>query len=174
MVAPDPVVSEGTILLMTAWSKSADRQSVLLENIGENPKVRWKSQDLWTDLTTPVIIDGYIYSCFGGPDHGSADLRCHELITGKLIWKKKLPEDELTTCVSLMAADGKLIVLNDKGMLFIAEASPSGFKELCSCDVFKGEKKKMYRQFWIPPVLCNGRIYCRNFAGDLICIDVSK
>jgi hypothetical protein len=30
------------------------------------------------------------------------------------------------------------------------------------------------RRFYTPPVLCNGLIYCRNYAGELICIDVRK
>jgi len=46
------------------------------------------------------------------------------------------------------------------------------YKEISSADVLDGEKKP--RNFWTPPVLCNGRIYCRNYAGDLVCIDVSK
>ncbi|MBA7524890.1 hypothetical protein ES705_17035 [subsurface metagenome] len=36
----------------------------------------------------------------------------------------------------------------------------------------RGERK--LRQFLTPPVLYKGKIYCRNYAGDLICIDVSK
>jgi hypothetical protein len=30
------------------------------------------------------------------------------------------------------------------------------------------------RVFATPPVLCDGKIYCRSYAGDLVCIDVSK
>jgi outer membrane protein assembly factor BamB len=71
-----------------------------------------------------------------------------------------------------MAADGKLIVLNEKGMLYTAEASPSGFSPISKCDVLMGENT--IRRFWTPPVLYKGRIYCRNYAGELICIDVSK
>jgi hypothetical protein len=74
--------------------------------------------------------------------------------------------------ISLMAADGKLIILEADGTLRIAEATPTGYKEISSGDVLEGERK--LRQFWTPPVLCNGKIYCRNFAGDLVCIDVSK
>ena len=51
-------------------------------------------------------------------------------------------------------------------------AIPEGFKVIASCDVLQGEKKP--RVFWTPPVLCNAKIYCRNFAGDLVCIDVSN
>jgi hypothetical protein len=31
---------------------------------------------------------------------------------------------------------------------------------------------KKARVFPTPPVLCGGRIYCRNYAGDLVCIDM--
>ena len=58
------------------------------------------------------------------------------------------------------------------GTLRIAEATPSSYRELSSADVLGGEKRP--RIFATPPVLCNGKIYCRNRAGDLVCIDVSK
>jgi hypothetical protein len=73
---------------------------------------------------------------------------------------------------SLTAADEKLIILEEDGTLHIAEAAPSAYQEISSGDVHEGEDKK--RKFYTPPVLCNGKIYCRNFYGDLVCIDVSK
>jgi hypothetical protein len=72
----------------------------------------------------------------------------------------------------LTVAGGKFILLEVTGMLHIAEASRTSYQELCSADVLKGANKP--RIFAAPPVLCNGRVYCRNYAGDLICIDVSK
>jgi outer membrane protein assembly factor BamB len=169
---PDPAVSGDTILITTEFSNHLTLQSVLVQIQGDKPKVLWKSPELWADITTPVILDGYIYGCLGGPDYGRADLRCLDLKTGRLMWKQNWGSDYATKSLSLMAADGKLIILNDKGTLSIAEATPTGYKEISSCDVLRGEEK--IRQFWTPPVLCNGRIYCRNYAGDLICIDVSR
>jgi len=58
------------------------------------------------------------------------------------------------------------------GTLCIAEATSSSYRELSSADVLGGEKRP--RIFVTPPVLCNGKIYCRNYDGDLVCIDVSK
>jgi hypothetical protein len=52
----------------------------------------------------------------------------------------------------------------------VAKTSPEGYTELAAVDVLKGAKKA--RVFPTPPVLCGGRIYCRNYAGDLVCIDV--
>ncbi len=70
----------------------------------------------------------------------------------------------------LYTADGKLITLDVNGTLHIAKATPEGYTELAAVDVLKGAKKS--RVFPTPPVLCGGRIYCRNYAGDLVCIDV--
>ena len=82
------------------------------------------------------------------------------------MWEKSMKT------VSLTAADGKLIMLELNGTLRIAEASSSKFTEISSADVLGGAEKP--RIFATHPVLCGGKIYCRNYAGDLICIDVSK
>jgi hypothetical protein len=87
--------------------------------------------------------------------------------TGKLMW-----ESEPMSSTTLTAVDGKLILLESNGTLRIAEASPEGYREISSADVLAGEKRP--RRFVTAPVLCRGRIYCRNFTGDLICVDVSK
>jgi outer membrane protein assembly factor BamB len=168
---PDPVVSGDKVLVSSYRSKHNEWLGVLLQVEGDTSKVVWKSPHLYSNITTPVVVAGYIYAGFGGPGDGRADLRCVELQTGKLQWVNKASEGGTTACVSLTAANGKLIVLNGKGWLYIAEASPAGFNVLSRCDVFKGEQR--VRQFWSPPVLCNGRIYCRNFSGELLCIDVA-
>ena len=73
---------------------------------------------------------------------------------------------------ALIAADGKLLILEKNGFLQIAEAMPESYKEISSGDVLKGEQK--IRRFWTPPVLYKGKIYCRNYGFDLVCIDVSN
>jgi hypothetical protein len=92
-------------------------------------------------------------------------LRCVDFQTGAVAWEQKM---EYTVP---MAADGKLILLGIKGTLRIAEASPSGYTELSRGNVSGGKKNVV---FAVPPVLCNGKIYCRDFWGELICVDMSK
>ena len=67
---------------------------------------------------------------------------------------------------ALMAADGKLIIMSEPGELVIAQASPESFKALARAQVMGGK-------CWTTPVLSNGRIYCRNSKGDVVCLDVS-
>ena len=66
---------------------------------------------------------------------------------------------------ALSAADGKLIILSDRGELAVAAASPASFQPLARAQVLGGK-------CWTPPVLANGRIYCRNAKGTLVCLDV--
>jgi hypothetical protein len=57
-------------------------------------------------------------------------------------------------------------------VLHIIEASPAEYREISSADVLGGAKRP--RRFAVPPVLCGGMIYYRNYASDLVFIDVCK
>ena len=70
---------------------------------------------------------------------------------------------------SLVAADGKLIILELKGVLRIVEATPTSYNELSRINVGDGIR---FCLFPTPPVLYKGKIYCRNYPDELICIDV--
>lgn len=167
----DPVVAEDGILLASdATDFSSKPFSVLVDLKGEEPRVAWKSPELWTEFSTPVIIGGYIYAGHGGPTFRGGSLRCVELKTGRLMWQQLLNETPGNRSYSLMAADGKLIILDDLGMLYICAASPEGYREISKCSLLQDVKKP--GKFWTPPVLCGGRIYCRSYAGELLCIDV--
>ncbi len=143
------------------------------------PHVLWKSPlEMDTGISTAVLVDGHLYGCqYGGRsfpdlDWGSLQrakmpLRCLDWDTGKPVW-----DSEGMGSFFLTASDRKLILLEHNGTLRIVEASPAGYNELSSADVLKGAKRP--RRFVTAPVLCGGLIYCRNYAGDLVCIDVRK
>jgi len=168
----DPIAFDNKVFLQL------DKWCTMIEMVGTEPKVLWKSNSLSGYLPSPVLLDGYLYCTQCPPENSTAwdtwsvmsrwDLpfRCVDWKTGKVVWETKMKS------ASLMAADGKLIILEISGTLHIAEATPSSYQELSQADVFASQNKP--RAFATPPVLCNGRIYCRNFAGELICIDVSK
>jgi hypothetical protein len=64
-----------------------------------------------------------------------------------------------------MIADGKIIVLTEKGELVTAEATPEAYKEIPRAKVLDG-------LCWTVPVLSGGNLYCRNHDGRLLCLDV--
>lgn len=96
-------------------------------------------------------------------------VQCLDAKTGRKMWETPLLAFRMA---SLTVADGKPIIMEENGMLNVAEATPSAYKEMARRDVLGGENKP--KQFWVPPVLCGGRTYCRNYIGDLVCIDVSE
>ena len=160
--ASDPILFSNQVFLSTGWAYA---RCTLVEITGNQPKEVWQNKNMRNEFSSCVYIDGYLYGSDG--DHGTrARLRCIDVASGDVVWEKEMK------MASLISADGKLIVLEEDGTLHIAEATPSAYKEISSCDVLEGERKG--RLFYTPPVLCKGKIYCRNYAGDLICIDISK
>jgi outer membrane protein assembly factor BamB len=137
----------------------------LLNIKDEKPVLLWQNKNMRNHFSTCVYVDGYLYGCDGkaSPD---TSLRCIDWNTGDLMWKQNMK------MASLIAADGKLMILEEDGTLRIADARPNSYNEISSCDVLEG--KRTTRKFYTPPVLYRGKIYCRNWTGALICIDVSK
>ncbi|HEX6984076.1 MAG TPA: PQQ-binding-like beta-propeller repeat protein, partial [Planctomycetaceae bacterium] len=68
---------------------------------------------------------------------------------------------------SLVAADGHLIYLNDKGVAAVVPANPEKFEYTSKGQVLDG-------QCWTAPVLANGRLYCRNSEGRLVAVDMTR
>ncbi len=160
--AADPIFFENKVFISTGWSFA---RCALLEITGNEPKVVWENENMRNEFSACVYIDGYLYGSDG--DHGTlCPFRCIDVKTGDVMWEKEMK------MASLIAADGKLIILEEDGTLHIAEVTPLSYEEISSGDVFGGEKKP--RLFYTPPVLYKGKIYSRNLADDLICIDVSK
>jgi outer membrane protein assembly factor BamB len=153
--AADPIFSGDKVFISTFAKGGA-----LLGLGAEPPAIVWSGKAFANHFNSGVLIDGHLYGIDGNTDAPPKDLRCVEFATGLVKWRY-----EGLGLGSLMAADGKLIVLGDKGELVVAEASPTAFKPLARAQVLGGK-------CWTVPVLANGRIYCRNARGDLVCVDV--
>jgi len=155
--AADPIVSGDHVFLSSGYGKGAG-----LFRLGDGaPKEVWKKRTLRTQCNPAVLLGGHCYG-IDGDTTGRPVLKCVELKTGAVRWS-----EEGVGSGSLIAADGKLIVLSDKGELLVARASPKEFRPSARAQVLGGK-------CWTAPVLANGRIYCRNADGDLVCVDVRK
>ena len=97
------------------------------------------------DFTTSIYHDGFIYGF-----HVAA-LRCISAETGEVKWSKRGFGKG-----SFILADGKLIILSDKGLLAIAKASPDAYQELGSIQAIEGSIT------WTAPSYTNGKVYVRN------------
>jgi outer membrane protein assembly factor BamB len=154
--AADPVLDGDQVFISSGYGKGA---ALLKPGAGPEPEVVWKSKVLRTQLNAAVLLDGYLY----GGDGDASDkppLKCVAIADGKEQWS-----EPGAAVGALMAADGKLIVMGDRGELLIAPASPKGFQPTARAQVLGGK-------CWTAPVLANGFIYCRNAKGDVVSVDV--
>ncbi len=53
------------------------------------------------------------------------------------------------------------------GQLVIVAADAAGYRELRRTKLFKDNPET-----YTVPVLANGRIYCRSYAGEVVCLDL--
>ena len=144
---------------MVFISSGYDHGCALLEFKGTQITSVWENKNMRNHFANCVLVGNSIYGFDGNAGGGS--LKCLDLKTGEVKWSQAG-----LTCGGLMVADGKIIALADKGKLVVAEASPAGFKQLASASVLAKTK------CWTMPVLANGRLYCRNAPGTLVCLDV--
>jgi len=147
--AADPVMVDGGKKVFI--SSGYNHGCAMLDVSTGQPKLLWTNKDMRNKHTNSVLYKGAIYG------FDETTLACLDAADGKVKWTHKgLGRG------SLMLADDKLIILSDKGMLVIAEASADGFKQLAAGQVLRGP-------CWTVPVLANGRIFARTKTGTLSC-----
>ncbi|MHC4645683.1 MAG: outer membrane protein assembly factor BamB family protein [Planctomycetota bacterium] len=154
--AADPIVSGDMIFISSGYGKGC----ALLKLEDNSVTEIYNNKNMRNQCNSSVLWKGCIYG-FDGQVGGKGKLTCIDHKSSKVKWSQA----GLGTG-SLMLADGKLIVLGEKGKLAIFEARPDGYKELAAAQILP--KKKC----WTTPVLANGLIYARNADGDLVCVDV--
>lgn len=150
-----PVIHDGTLLL-SAYNVPA----VKLNLRDGTPAAGWQT-DTRVHFNAGVVLGGHLYAFHGQAGKPDGELRCLDWQTGATKWAQKG-----LGVGSLMAADGKLIVLSETGELLVVAASPKGFEPLSRAQV-------VGKKCWTVPVLANGRIHVRNVPGDLLALDVS-
>ncbi|HKQ38191.1 MAG TPA: PQQ-binding-like beta-propeller repeat protein [Verrucomicrobiae bacterium] len=156
--AADPILAGNKIFISTFGKGCA-----LLEMRGGNtPNVVWENENMGNHFNSCVLVNGFIYGNNGNTDKAEKDFRCLALSDGSVKWSYSG-----LGLGSVTVADNRLIILSDRGELVVAEVSPEAFKPIARAQVLGGK-------CWTVPVLANGRIYCRNAQGTLICLDVRR
>jgi outer membrane protein assembly factor BamB len=155
-----PVILGDTLFISTGYNQGC----ALFRMKDGKLELVYDNKDMRNHFNHSILWQGTLY----GVDGQSTSPRLCSLVamdyaTGAVKWKER----SVLGCGSLMIADGKIIALSDEGELMVAPASPDGFKPISKAKVLAG-------RCWTMPVLAQGRVYCRNAAGDLVCLDVRK
>ncbi len=131
------------------------------------PRVLWEDRKKFQTLhNNSVVWNGHLYGIdntgtdLQENDNSRSRLKCLVLDTGEEKWAQ-----ERMGWSNLILYDGKLILLRQVGELVIADASPEGFKEFSRATVLEGRS-------WTVPALANGKLYCRNNQGRVVCLQL--
>ncbi|MCB9767693.1 MAG: PQQ-binding-like beta-propeller repeat protein [Candidatus Omnitrophica bacterium] len=131
----------------------------LLRFNGDSLDLVWEKTTMMNHFNTASIVDGYAYG-FNGHVSREGEFKCISLETGDQVWETR---DVMKG--SNLLVDGKLLILTGSGELVLAEPSPNEFKEI-------GRIQALGGRCWTEPAFSNGRVYCRNSRGDLVCLDL--
>jgi outer membrane protein assembly factor BamB len=144
------------------FSASYDTGALLLRLRKDGADKVWSEDEVLSNhYTTSVHHAGYLYGCDGRQEAG-ARLRCVELKTGKVQWTQ-----ERFGCGSMILAEGKLIVLTEKGDLVLIDATPKGYRELARAPVFVNLPCRAQI------ALAHGKLYARD-GKKLVCWNLTK
>ena len=162
-VATPVVVGDGLIFLAGGYNAGAMMLKLNMENntISTQSLFKLESEVFGAEQHTPIFYDGHIYGI--RPDK---HLACLDL-NGQVVWTS--PDTHLFGSRGLgpyMIADGKIFILNDEGVLTLAQASPTGYTQLAEAKVLDGHES------WGPMALASGRLIVRDM-NKMICLDVT-
>lgn len=179
--AARPIVVDDHIFLSAAYDVGAVLLKVAED--GESVETVWRDEEIMQNhWSTCIHHQGYLYGFSGRHEAGSL-FRCIELKTGKLMWEigeeiaqaAYAPKDGSGSVApkyygrgSAILADGRLIVLGERGLLALVELNPTKFVELA-----RVQFPQMRYPSWTAPVLSRGRLYLRD-ENHLLCIDLAK
>ena len=151
-----PIVVGNKIFISTGYRRGC----ALYEFDGKNLRQIYTNKNMSNHMNNSVLLGEYLYG-FDGNTHqaGPKQLVCMKLADGNVQWRQ-----EGYRCGSLMAVQDKLLVLGETGNLALGTASPKGFKPTTEAQILRG-------RCWTVPVYSGGRIYARNAAGNLVCVD---
>jgi outer membrane protein assembly factor BamB len=152
--AATPIVAGNRIFISSGYGRGC----ALLQLQGNQLTVLWENKGMSAHMASPVLIDEHLY----GFDEGK--LTCLSLATGETKWMQRgLGKGALT------AANGKLVVMSERGELIVAPAKSSAFEPIIRFAAVPAS-----HPVWIMPVVAEGRLYTRNPAGLLVCYSLAE
>lgn len=153
-----PIYDPGTRMLFISASRDTGRCSayrLTASDHGVRSEHLYTNKNMRNHYNGCLLVDGYIYG------FDNSVLKCIRLADGEEMWR-----DRSVGKGSLVAAQGHLYVLGERGDLAVVEATHEAYRE-------KGRFKALdSSRAWTPPALAQGRLYVRDLE-NAACIDIS-
>ncbi|MHC4622813.1 MAG: PQQ-binding-like beta-propeller repeat protein [Planctomycetota bacterium] len=159
---PTPVVIGDGMIFLSGGYNAGSLMLKLSESGGQitaEEVFRLRPEVFGAEQQTPIFYQEYIYGV--RPD---GQLTCLEP-SGQVVWTSTSAHKfELGPYI---IADGLIYVMNDSGLLTLAEATPTGYVQLAEAKVLEGPDA------WGPMAIAGGRLILRDL-NRMICLDVAE
>ncbi|UCF15289.1 MAG: PQQ-binding-like beta-propeller repeat protein [Phycisphaerales bacterium] len=125
---PTPVVADDLVYITNAHGRMAPIYAVKLSARGDislrddessNQYVAWSYRRGGNYMTTPIVLENYLYCC-----SNSGRLSCFNAATGELMYRENLGSRSVAFSASPVAADGKIYLPSEKGDIYVVKAGP--------------------------------------------------
>lgn len=149
-----PVWGDGNLLFISS-SYGGGSRGLRLKRAGGKTTVEevWAHTLMRVHYGNAVRLGDFVYASSG--DFGTAPLTALDVRTGKIAWR-----DRTLARSSLLAAEGRLIILDEDGNLVLATPTPEGLKVHSRVALLKSNA-------WTVPTLAGTRLYVRDRQGLL-------
>jgi len=167
---PSPVVvGDGLIFLCGDYNAGSMMLKLTQQDVSiiAEPAFRLGAEIYGSPQHTPIFYEGHIYGV-----NADKELACLDL---SLDPSASLGTRVLWTSTSAhkfgrgpyIITNGLIYIMNDDGVLTIAEAAPSGYKPVASAKVLDGPES------WGPMAIVSGRLILRDLKR-IICLDITE
>jgi len=135
-------VAPGRVFISEGYD---DKGAVMLEPAADGVREVWRSEVMRADFGTCIYLDGFIYGFDG------TSLKCVDASDGAERWAKRGYGRG-----TLIASDGHLIVLGERGQLAIVEARADNYTLVTHVE------QAIAGKCWTAPSLADGGLYLRD------------
>jgi outer membrane protein assembly factor BamB len=121
---------------------------------GQAAEETWRNRDARTNITTPVLKDGYLYG-LGASRGRNSEFVCINHKTGKTEWSER----GFTDYASVISMGDTLLVHGSRGTTTLLKATPKKFTQL-------GRIENAGQPSWTFPVYSGGVLYIKDGLRD--------
>jgi len=137
-------------ILVVSSSYEGGARALHLTQAGGKTTVKelWHNPRIKVHFGTMIRVGGTIYGASG---HGPASITAFDVKTGQVLWNA----GRAFAKAQLLYADGKLIVLDEDGVLALATPTPTSL-------TVQSKVQLLTKVAWTPPVLAGTTLYIRD------------
>ena len=154
-----PVWGKDNILVVSSAYSGGSRALQLNQSDGKTTvKELWATRRMRVHHGTMIRLGDLVFGSSG--DFGPAPLTAIDVRSGNIVW-----QDRSFPKANFVYADGKVILLDEDGVLALVELTPQGLKVISKTNL-------LTHLAWTPPTLAGTKLYVRD-RKTIMALDLS-